>query len=297
MKFGIRHIKHFKAVAEELHFGRAAQQLNIAQPALSRSIKHLETQIGVRLLERNNRNVSLTNAGEVFLTGCRTLINSLEGTVIQTRKASVGEAGHLIIGYTDFAIGGLMPKILRDFRRLYPHISVEPVHGFTKTQLEDIESDKLDMGFITGPFERSGYKSVTIQRDAYVAIFYENHPLTKKESVRLAELVGESFILGQPAGWAHYHDHLFRVCRGAGFSPRVVQQASNIEGIFGLVACEMGITIQPACVYNYVRRGLVIRPIRDVKDTVSTIAVWKNGGVSSTRQTFARFLLSWATDY
>ena len=291
MKFGIRHVEHFKAVAEELHFTRAANRLNIAQPALSRSIKHLEGQIGVQLLERNNRNVSLTNAGKVFLDGCQRLIDSMEGTVIQARKATVGEAGHLIIGYTDFAISGLMPEILRDFRRLYPDISVEPVHGFTRAQLNDLESERLDLGFITGPFERPGYKSVTVQRDSFSAVFYENHPLAEKETVQLSELAEEPFILGSQDDWKHYHDHLFRICRKAGFVPDIVQRAFNIEGIFGLVACEMGITIQAACVNNYLRRGLVVRPIHGIEDTVPTMAVWKHKDELSTRQTFGRFLL------
>lgn len=292
MRFGIRHVEHFKAVAEELHYSRAADRLNISQPALSRSIKHLEGQIGVQLLERNNRNVSLTNAGKIFLDGCQRLIDSMEGTLIQTRKASVGEAGHLIIGYTDFAISGLMPEILRDFRKLYPDISVEPVHGFTGAQLHDLESEKLDLGFVTGPFERPGYQSVTIQRDSFAAIFYENHPLAEKESIHLSELAGEPFILGSQEGWKHYHDHLFRICRGAGFAPDIVQRAFNIEGIFGLIACEMGITIQTTCVYNLLRKGLVVRPIHGVEDTVPTMAVWKHRDEHSTRQTFARFLLS-----
>jgi DNA-binding transcriptional LysR family regulator len=296
MRLTIRHFTHFKAVAEELHFGRAANQLNIAQPALSRSIKHLEGQIGVLLLERNNRNVSLTNAGKVFLGGCKRTIDSMESTVIQTRKASTGEAGHLAIGYTDFAICGLVPRVLRDFRRLYPDISFEPIHGYTESQLHDLESERLDLGFITGPFERPGYKSVTLVRDAFAVVLYENHPLAKKETVHLSELAGEPFILGSEECWKHYHDHLFRICREAGFTPDIVQRAFNIEGIFGLVACEMGITVQSSCVFNLLRKGLVIKPIHGVKDTIPTMAVWKDAEEPSTRQTFARFLLGRASD-
>ena len=292
MQFGIRHIRYFKAVALELHFGRAAKQLNIAQPALSRSIKHLETQIGVQLLERNNRNVSLTKAGKVFLAGCQQLIDSMEGMVIQTQKASEGKAGHLIIGYTDFAISGLMPAILRDFRKQFPDISIEPVHGFTGKQLDNLDQGKLDFGFITGPFERPGYQSVTIQQDSYVAVLYENHPLAQKKSVQLIDLAKEPFILGSLVGWEHYHDHLFRLCRNVGFKPNVVQTAFNVEGIFGLVACEMGITIQPVCVDNNLRKGLVAIPIVGLTETVPTMAVWKEEEEASTRKTFAQFLLS-----
>ena len=215
----------------------------------------------------------------------------MEGIVIQTRKADAGEAGHLIIGYTDFAISGLMPAILRDFRKQYPDISIEPVHGFTSTQLDHLEQGKLDVGFITGPFESSGYQSVTIQQDSYVAVVYENHPLAQKKYIKLSELAGESFILGSSAGWEHYHDHLFRLCRKAGFKPNIVQTAFNVEGIFGLVACEMGITIQPVCVNENLRKGLVARPIKGVKSVVPTMAIWKEEQEASPRQTFAQFLL------
>ena len=178
---------------------------------------------------------------------------------------------------------------------MYPDISVEPVHGFTGAQLHDLESEKLDFGFITGPFERPGYRSVTVQRDSFVAVFYENHPLAKKESIQLSELAEEQFILGSEAAWKHYHDHLFRICRGAGFVPDIVQQAFNIEGVFGLVACEMGITIQVTSVYNYLRKGLVVRPINGIKDIVPTMAVWKHRCELSTQQTFAKFLLDRTT--
>jgi DNA-binding transcriptional LysR family regulator len=296
MQLTIRHFRHFKAVAEELHFGRAANQLNIAQPALSRSIKHLEGEIGAQLLERNNRNVNLTIAGKVFLGGCQRTIDSMESTVIQTRKANTGELGHLAIGYTDFAICGLVPRILRDFRQLYPDISFEPIHGYTEAQLHDLESEKLDLGFITGPFDQPGYKSATLVRDSFAVVLYENHPLAEKESVHLSELAGERFILGSEECWKHYHDHLFRIFREAGFTPDIVQRAFNIEGIFGLVACEMGITIQTSCVSNLLRKGLVIKKIHGIKDTVPTMAVWKDKEEPSTQQTFAQFLLGWASD-
>lgn len=290
MKFGVRHIRHFIAVAEELHFRRAAERLHIAQPALSRSIKHLETQIGLQLLDRNNRNVMLTNAGTEFLKGCRGVLDSMEGMVTQARKASVGEVGHLIVGYTDFAISGRLPQLLQDFRSHYPQISIEPVHGFTGSQLEDMESGTLDFGFITGPFKREEYTCITVQSDQYVAVLYENHPLAGRSEIDLGELAGEQFILGDLVKWQHYHDHLLQICRSAGFTPNIVQQAFNLEGIFGLIACEMGVTIQPACVNNYIRKGLVVIPIKDIDSKVPTLAAWKNTDQTPTQKLFANFI-------
>lgn len=291
MRFGIRHIRHFVAVAEELHFRRAAERLNIAQPALSRSIKHLERQTDLQLLERNNRNVRLTNAGHVFLSGCHTMLDVMEGTVQQARKASLGEVGHLVIGYTDFAISGCLPRILQEFHQLQPDITIEPIHGVTSTQLEDLNSQKLDFGFIVGPIDRVGYNTTVVQDERYVAVLYENHPLAKKHELSLSELADEPFILGSPNSWQHFHDHLFRICREAGFVPRMVQQAFNSEGIFGLISCEMGITIHTECANNFLRKGLVVIPIRDITATLPTVAIWRNNENSPAREIFGNFLL------
>ena len=291
MQLSARHIRHFKAVAEELHFGRAAEQLNIAQPALSRSIKQLEDQLEVQLLHRDNRNVSLTKSGAVFLEGCRNLVSLSEDIVRLTQKTAAGTAGDLKIGYTDFAISGLMPEILVNIRKQHPDISLEPVHGFTRSQLIDLEQDKLDIGFITGPLERPGYQTVVVQEDAYLAVFYENHPLAQKDSIKLEELSNENFILGTQIGWEHYHRHLLKLCHSAGFKPKIVQTAFNVEGISGLVACEMGISIQPACIKNNLRKGLVAREIEGVTDKIPTLAIWKISENSPVRQAFGDFLL------
>ena len=291
VNFGLRHIRYFAAVAEELHFRRAAERLNVAQPALSRSIKHLEAQLGVQLLDRSNRRVRLTHVGEVFLAGCRDVLDAMEGTIARTTKATTGELGHLVVGYTDFAICGELPAILRDFHERHPDITMEPVHGFTAGQLEQLKTGKLDFGFLTGPIHHPGLASVTVQNDPFVAVLHDSHPLAGRNGVDLAELAGEAFVLGNPSGWQHFNDHLFRICHHAGFAPEIAQHAFNSEGIFGLIACEMGITIHTTCAENILRKGLVLQPIKDLDATLPTIAVWRNSGVTLTQQLFAEFLV------
>lgn len=290
MKFGLRHIRHFAAVAEDLHYRKAAERMNIAQPVLTRSVQHLEKELGVVLFDRTNRSVSLTSAGKVFLQGCQVTLATMEGLVSQTLKTHSGEAGHLRIGYTDFAISGELPKILKSFRQLYPDISVEPLHGVTSSQLDLIKKDKLDFGFVTGPINHEDLETRTVQEDNYVAILYDNHPLAKRSSVLLSELADEDFVLGSPSAWQHFHDHLHRICRAAGFVPKMVQHAFNSEGIFGLVACEMGISIHTSCAENYLRKGLIFKKIRDVSDTIKTISIWRNDPAFPARKAFANFL-------
>lgn len=290
MSIGFRHIRYFTAVAEELHFRRAAERLNIAQPALSRAVQGLEAEVGVRLLDRNNRQVRLTTAGQVFLQGCRATIDGFEGAMLQARKAALGEAGSLSVGYTDFAISGELPQILQGFRQRYPDIAVEPVHGFTANQLIDLEVGRLDFGFLTGPFRRDGYDSLLVQSDRFVVVLYESHPLAERKEIALSDLAAEPFIVGVQHGWQHYHDHLYRLCRAAGFEPRAVQSAFNSEGIFGLIACKMGIAVHTDCAYNYIRKGLVVRPLKDCEAEVPTLAAWNSRRITPVQQRFIDYL-------
>ena len=290
MRFGMRHVRYFTAVAEQLHFRRAAQGLNIAQPALTRAIQHLESEIGVLLLDRSNRQVSLTPAGEAFLQGCRQSLAALEGAIGHARRIDQGEAGQLAIGYTDMAINGRLPQILQAFRQAYPSIAVEPVHGVTAVQLRSLMTGELDFGFMTGPIEHKDMECLRVQRERFVTVLYEAHPLAKQTAVRLADLAGEDFITGTPTDWQHYNTHFLRICATAGFTPRVVQHAFNTQGIFGLVSCGMGITIQSEGVSNYQRKGLVMRPLTDCDARLPTVAAWNRHTVTPLKEKFIALL-------
>ena len=286
MHIGMRHIRYFVAVAEELHFRRAAERLNISQPALSRAIRHIEAEVGVRLLERSNRHVALTYAGTNFLRGCTTALTYMDGAIDQAQKATTGEKGHLVIGYTDIAIAGVLPQLLKSFRQRYPEVTLEPRHDFTEAQLKDLESGVLDFGFVTGPVLQSGLDSLAVQHDGFMVVLYASHPLARGNEIALAALAEEPFVLGTTSNWTYYHDHLYRLCREAGFEPQVVQTASNSEGIFGLIACEMGISIQASAIENCLRKGLETRPLKDCKVTVPTVAAWNRATLSPVKQRF-----------
>ncbi|HIC81975.1 MAG TPA: LysR family transcriptional regulator [Kiloniellaceae bacterium] len=290
MHIGMRHIRYFAAVAEELHFRRAAERLNVSQPALSRAIRHIEQEIGVSLFERSNRHVALTRAGATFLRGCSAALVYMDGAVEQAQKTATGEKGHLVVGYTDIAIAGRLPQILKSFRQRYPEVTLEPRHDYTRAQLNAVESGALDVGFVTGPVAEEGLDSLAVQHDGFIVVLYGTHPLAKQREIALADLAGEPFVLGTSANWTYYHDHLYRLCRAAGFEPRVVQSASNSEGIFGLIACEMGISVQATSIENCLRKGLKTRPLKDCTATVPTVAIWNRNTLSPVKQRFVDFL-------
>ncbi len=289
----IRHMLYFVAVAETLNFRRAAQRLNIAQPALSRAIRQLEETLDTRLLERSNRWVELTEAGRVFLDGCRRTLLSAEKTVRDTHKARAGEIGHLAIGYTDFAISGALPEIMQEFRSRFPEVTVDLAHMFTFTQLQALEAGDIQVGFMTGPVRQPGLEHVTVQDERLVVILPESHPLTRLRAIPLARLAGEPFVTGHAAHWRHYLSHMMAVCQRAGFRPRIVQEAFNSEGIFGLIAANMGLTVHTECARNYFRKGLAIRPLKDSSYRVPTVAAWRSTEVSPALRRFIEFIGEW----
>ncbi len=273
----VQQFRYFVALGEELHFRRAAERLNLSQPALTRSIQQLEQAVGLELVKRNNRNVSLTPAGEEYLKGLRSILSTFEGTTNRARRAALGEAGAVRIGYTDIAVAGILPLVVRTFRAAHPNIAIEANHGCTQAQIDDLEQGNLDMGFFTGPWSREGYSTWVVQQDAFIAVLPAQHRLANTTRLRLRDLADEPFVLGEPRFWTHYHEHLYRFCRSAGFEPNVVQYASNNEGILGLVACGMGVSIQAESIRAYGRSNVVMRYFENEAVEVPTVSVWRSG--------------------
>lgn len=291
MKFGLRHIRYFIAVAEELHFRRAAERLGVAQPALSRAIQYLERELDVTLFIRSSRNVQITQAGETFLKGCRGVINSIEHIVDNTRLSHLGQVGSLRIGYTDMASAGRLPNLLKDFQDRQPGIILQPHHDVTVTQLQKLDDGELDIGFVTGPISRTGYEQHPVQSERFVCVVYESHPLATRKSIRMEELAHEDFVHGSSKDWEQFYSYLFPLCRRSGFVPRIVQEAFNTAGILGLVACGMGVTILTDSVGNSIGSGLTIVPIEDITEQLQTVAFWKVGAVEGAMEMFVEFLL------
>ncbi|MDZ7709548.1 MAG: LysR family transcriptional regulator [Roseovarius sp.] len=290
MKIGLRHIRYFLVLADDLNFRRASEHLHISQPALSRTIQHLEAELQVRLFERSQSFVRLTDAGRVFREGGQRALNGIEATIDLTRRVNIGEAGALRVGYTDFAIANVLPVLLKQFGQKHPGITLRPHHGVTATQLQELKDDKLDIGFVTGPVRQQGFHSRVVQTDRPICIVPDRHHLASRNSVTLAELADENFVHGPAEAWAHFYDYLFPLCRKAGFQPRIVQEAFNSVGILGLVSCGMGITILTESIYDFATGGLVPLPISDISDVMITEAVWASENLRLPTRHFVDFL-------
>ncbi|MFA0014075.1 LysR substrate-binding domain-containing protein [Vibrio lentus] len=294
LNYEIRHLKHFFALAEELNFRRAAEKLNIAQPALSRSLQKLESDLGVILFIRTTRLVELTDAGKAFHAGAHQAFLSLIDAEKSAMRVKIGEEGSLRIGYTNFAITGQLPQLLKAFKDSYPLIRLELMHQFSADQIESLEKERLDFGFITGPLIYKGITSFPFQQDPLIAIVPDSHPLSHKPSIDLIDLRHESFILGNTNNWTHFFKIIKRVCRNAGFMPNIVEEAYDTEAILGLVSSGFGISLHAGTVKNYYRKGVKIIDINDHLDTISTELITFNPAQSPIKKIFFDFARSYS---
>ena len=290
MRSDLRLVRYFVTTAEELHFRRAAERLGIAQPALSRAIQAIEDEFGVVLFTRSNRNVQITPAGQVFLARAREMLTLMDRATEDVRRAHAGRAGSLRIGYTDFAIAGPLPTLLKDFQEHQPQITLNPQHGVTLTQLHKLSEGKLDIGFVTGLVNIDGYDQLPVQSEAYVFVCADSHPFASRKSIRLADLATADFVHGSANDWQHFYDHLLPLCRRVGFTPRIVQEAFNTAGILGLVSCGMGVTVLTEGVCHGLAPGLVVVPISDMEERLITTAIWRKDHLVGPTQHFVDYL-------
>ncbi len=290
MKIELRHIRYFEAVAQELNFRKASERLNMAQPALSRAIQQLENRLGTALFVRTSRNVALTPAGRIFLEGCSSISQQVDKLENRVMHAATGEVGNLIIGYTDFVISGTLPQIIKAFQSAYPDIHLELVHGFSHQQVSMLKNQTLDFGFLTTPINEIDLDHIPVQRDSFVVVLPDSHPLAQQDCIELASLANEPFIIGNEASWSRYNVQMNKLCLSAGFLPKIKQEAFNSEGIFGLISANMGLTIYPSCVSNYFRHGVCVRPIANSDAELITAMTWNKEHVSAAQKCFLQFI-------
>ena len=258
----LRHLRYAVAVADELHFARAAARLRIAQPPLSQQIKSLEAEIGVRLFDRTSRRVGLTEAGAAFVAEARRTLASAERAVDAARRTARGETGRLAIGYIGSASYEILPPILRAFRRRVPDVTLVLEEMNSNEQSRALAAGALDLGFVRRPppIERHIAGSV-VRREPIVLAVPRDHGLAAARAIRLRQLVREPFIVFPVRPRPSWADVALDLCRGAGFEPRVVQETIEMVSALSLVAAGIGIALVPAAVRAVRRPGVVFRPL------------------------------------
>jgi DNA-binding transcriptional LysR family regulator len=257
----LRHLRYFVAVAEELHFGRAAIRLHMAQPPLSQQIRQLEEEIGVTLLDRTKRRVELTPAGRAFLEEARRTLGQAERAVRTAQRASRGETGHLAIGFVPTADLDVLPRVLALWRTRFPDVEVELYALSPGQQVEALREGRIQVGLLRPPIDDAGLTVEPIHREPLVAALPERHPLARRARIRLGDLHADAMILFPRDSSPSRYDMLVGVCRYAGFAPRVVHGEYTLPTNLALIAAGLGVTLLPASIRNLQRTGVVYRPL------------------------------------
>ncbi len=285
----LRHLRYFVAVAEELHFGRAAERLHMAQPPLSQQIKQLETELGFQLFYRTKRSVQLTAAGDRFLTDTYNLFQRLEQSIEAGRRISRGEQGKLAIGFVSSAAYSVLPPILQRFREAFPEIALTLQELTTNVQLQQLEDNRLDIGFVRPPLESARASMLSQQqilKESFMVAVSEAHPLAQQERIAIAALSEESFIIFPRLRAPGMYDQIISLCQQGNFSPRVVQEAVQMQTIVSLVAAGIGVALVPQSLHNLQRAGVVYRPLIEPTPQATIALVWRTNDPSATVQKF-----------
>ncbi|WP_437881891.1 LysR family transcriptional regulator [Pseudomonas sp. LRF_L74] len=270
----LRHLRYFVAVAETLHFGRAAEALGISQPPLSQQVQALEEEIGARLFERTNRRVALTEAGRLFLGEARQILERSERAALLARRAHLGEVGELKVGFTASApFTSTITRSLFAFRQAYPDVHLSLLEGSSGEVVEGLTERSLQVGVIRPFVLPEHIRSVELFRDPLVAVMRADHPLAQgsEEGLSMADLAGEPFVFFPRSYRTGLNDQLLDLASRAGFVPHIAQEASEAMTIIGLVAAGMGVSMLPASFRRTRVDGVVYRTLLDEG---ATSAIW-----------------------
>lgn len=270
----MRDLRFFVAVAEELHFRRAAERLRIAQPHLSLHIRRLEERIGVKLLDRTTRSVRLTKAGEQFQERARYALAQVDEAVTSTRLFADGRSGRIRLGFTPSAGFEVLPAILQDFRRRNPDVGLALTYKETAHQVQELVDGRLDLGFLRPPVHTQRLSTLALSREGVVAAIPRHHPLAAAASLRLEHLADWDFVHFAPVLGVEFQEHVFHYCHRAGFRPRVVFEAADTYSILAMVAAGFGVAIVP----EWVRKGshprIVFKALREIPPLVDLALAW-----------------------
>jgi DNA-binding transcriptional LysR family regulator len=286
----LRHLRYFVAVAEELHFGRAAERLHMAQPPLSQAIRNLEAELGVELLERTSRRVELTDAGRGLLEDARTLLANFGQALEAARRTGNGDRVHLNVG-TLSSTSAAVPQIARAFREREPDVGITLRHMTAGELAEGLHSGEIDvliaydLESLPGgvPWE-NGFCEQRLAVLPIVAALPASHRFAGRDSISVAELADDRWVnIPRDLSPEHY-DTLIAICRRSGFEPNVVAEGTTMRALLELVAAGEGVILAPAAARQLQADGVVYVPVPGEEVVISIF--WRQDDMSRAGRTF-----------
>jgi DNA-binding transcriptional LysR family regulator len=276
-------LRSFLVLADELHFGRAATRLGIAQSALSAQLRRLEEEVGTELLVRTSRHVALTPAGEEVRVGAERVLADVDQTARRATAAAAGRIGVVRVGGTGAAMLGLIPRTVRQLRAAVPELVVDVRQLATQPQLEAVIAGTVDVGFIRGAGPQAGLRIETVRADPIAAVLPVDHPLAERDEIDLAELAGEPFVLWPRGGAPVFYDEIVAACHDAGFAPAVAYEAVGSVGRQAFVAAGLGVGLESAANACARHRDVRFVAIADRPITARIDAVWRDAAADPRR--------------
>jgi DNA-binding transcriptional LysR family regulator len=282
-------LRSFVVVAEELHVGRAADRLHLAQPTLSRQIAALEGDLGVLLFSRDHRRLRLTSAGQVFLEHVRDLLRRADGAVVAAKRAAAGELGELRLGFVQSAIYEALPELLGRFRQSSPEVRLRIRPLTTLRQVPALLDGDLDVGLLRPRQPRAGLPGLrthVISHNRWTVALPAGHRLARLRQVRITALATEDFVLYATEAGSTGHDQILDGCRAAGFEPRIIQETDDAQTTVAMVAAGLGVSLLLSPTPPMDPDLVVYRPLRDPWPGWDLAIAWSPDNRSATLRRF-----------
>jgi DNA-binding transcriptional LysR family regulator len=286
----LRHLRYFVAVADRLHFGRAAADLRIAQPSLSQQIRRLERELGAELLERTKRRVRLTEAGRLFLPQAREILARADRAAALARGTKLATGGRLHVSIACWVDPGLVIEAIRRLHDENAVISVDLRSLPVRHQLSSLREERIDVSLVRSPVEEPPLESQTLTAEPFIVALPSSHRLTSLRRVPMPALADEPHIMPPRGAMPVLYDLALKACRDGGFIPSVRGEADRPEAALGFVAAGIGVAIVPAWMRRLRVPGVVSRPLTPSPRTLQTVAAWRRNAKSPLVSDFLRIL-------
>jgi DNA-binding transcriptional LysR family regulator len=263
--FDISLLRCFVTVAEEMHFGRAAERMNMSQGPFSRQVQILERILDVQLLERTSRSVKLTPAGQSFLPEARHILQLLDNATLLAKRIALGKTGSLKIGFTAMTAVGILPRLVAGFREAFPHAELILQEANSADQLRKLHSSEIDIAIVRPPLPPMALQSLCLSTESLVAAIPVSHALSKKSKLTLKDFAGEPFISYLPYEAYYLCTVVGDLLAKAGVTPNTVQKLTQVHAVMALVHAGIGVSIVPEGARRFSFNNVVLRPIEDIE--------------------------------
>jgi DNA-binding transcriptional LysR family regulator len=287
----LRHLRYFVAVAEELHFGRAAAKLHLSQPPLSQQIQKLEQMLGFALFQRSSRSVMLTPAGAALFQTTQRSFAHLQSGIEEARSIAAGEVGSLHVGFISSAMLSSLPGIFNRYRNSYPKVRMHLHESYTSRVVDGLRDGTLDAGILRDSEPVEGFRVETILRERFVAVIPATHPCARQKSISPGALKDHGFVYFPLAAGARAHEKPFAAFERYGFRPQVVQEASHWVTILRLVGAGLGVSVAPECVRRIATPDVACLRLRGTDVASDLELAYREGDNRSIVARFAQIVL------